>query len=225
MRRILAMFLVLGLLASPAMAWFGIWNEDTQGLDRTLNIDEPIGTLTWVTFGWHNDLGYTVEKLDRLHFNFICDFEEVAVRGFEQVAPFEGPWTNYTPATMATWLTAVGLNSKTASPYMYAISSFGIGVGTPLATGTISIATSATVKLFKLEVSVHARVENMYYDLYMGHSAYPENFMCWTSDYSTWTTVAATGHGGISVAPEPGSMTLLIAGIAGIGGGIWRRRR
>lgn len=225
MKKFLVLLALVGLVAAPAQAGFGILNSTGTGfVDLSGDVGNYVGTFV-VTIGFHTTA--PMANALALKFHFVYDSAEMIMLGAAGVSPFANPTINNINGTISgtDGLPKFLADNIThgAGGGLWGIGSNWVGVGPASGTATYSMDMAASVYYPVARFTFMQMIGNddMYYDFYVDYG----DFYLWNSVNSTTAIVRKTGfESGVVITPEPGSVALLIAGFAGIGGGLWRRR-
>jgi hypothetical protein len=239
--------LILGLVAAPAMAdWAGNNGLDKQGMVPVA----PHGSAG--VYGLHTTAGPVIYLDFKMPAAYTDTILVTFGAHWPYITSVTGAWLSWTLVYDNSEVEIVNLGTAfggqfgggqiLVSTWPAPNPSAGIMAlaGYVTATVTPHLLTGSGVFPF-LQVQFHVKdaIEDSANDMWMATvknwashifpGAYPPYTSYWWTNRLADTGLSATrpwlASHGFDVTPEPASMLLLLAGVAGVGGGIWRRRR
>lgn len=248
MRKLVLILAMVGLVASPVLAELapssfnpsqrnlGAMSGHTVGIPGVtpyggpgpiipydqLVYAAPSDTLI-VNFAFHWPYSGSSVSVVQFQSQLVYDNSEVAVVSTTPLGIFATGGNNNFPGP-TTWATLFNPSSGTL-----AIGDV-LGTGTPLwqnpaAFGTVVLASSGVYPFMQVELHVKNGLNSDgLLDVVIGQAAMLFYLTYTPGTYWTAGNIGVTSYG-MSVSPEPASLTLLAGGVLALGGGFWRRRR
>jgi len=242
MRKLLGMVAILALVAAPAMAELSSAGVLTN--PQVANL-QPTGEHTVGIYGNHPVYGPViyydiiatpVAPSDNIHLTFAFHWPYITYVGSLQVQ-WQWVYDNSEVQTvhMAGAGAYTGPNNIPNDAFWPNPTAGTIVVGDVLGTGVPIFANpaagvwtnygSSIYPFMQVDLHVKNVINDGFLDAYVGQFANLFTIPGYTGTYWTQGNIGQTSFGLLVGAPEPASLALLGLGVAGIGGGIWRRRR